>query len=90
MGGELLGVSGWGVLGGKGQGIDAWPVVGMEVSGSLADESGLSSALVLFLYFPYPFCPSVSYTHQTSCLPYFLYPFVPLISYNNDTRAPTA
>ena len=77
-------------LGGKGWGIDAWPVVGMVDGGSLADECGLSSALVLSLYFPYPFCPCISLTHWTNCLPYFPYPFVPLISHNNDTHAPMA
>ena len=40
------------MLGGKGWGIDAWPVVGMVNGGSPADECGLSSALVLSLYFP--------------------------------------
>ena len=79
MGGELLGVSGWGgMLGGK----------GMVDGGSPADEFGLSSALVgpfpilpvplLSLYFPYPL-DQLSLT-----LP------VPLISHNNDTRAPMA
>ena len=56
-------------MGGKGWGIDAWPVVGMVDGGSPADECGLSSALVLSLYFPYPFCPCISHTHQTNCLP---------------------
>ena len=69
MGGELLGVSGLGVLGGKGWGIDAWPVVGVVDGGSPADECGLSSALVLSPYFPFPFCPCISHTHQTNCLP---------------------
>ena len=92
MGGELLRVFGGGMLGGKGWGIDAWawPVVGMVDGGSPADECGLSSALGLSLYFPYPFCPCISHTHQTNCLPCFPYPFVPLISHNNDTRAPAA
>ena len=40
---------GWGMLGGRGWGIGAWPVVGMVDSGSLADECGLSIALVLSL-----------------------------------------
>ena len=78
-------------LGGKGWVIDAWPAVGMVDGSSLADKCGLSSALVVSLYFrtpsvpvfPIPIGPIVS-------LPYFLYPFVPLISTNNDTRAPTA
>ena len=58
-----------GMLGGKGWGIDAWPVVRMVDVGSPADECGLSSALVLSLYFPYPFCPCISHTHQTNYLP---------------------
>ena len=78
------------MLGGKGWGIDAWPVVGLVDGSSSADECGLSSALVLSLYFLRPFCPCISHTHRTNCLPYFLYSFVPLISHNNDTRAPTA
>ena len=66
MGGELL--SG-GMLGVKGWGIDAWPVVGMVDGGFPADECGLSSALVLSLYFPYPICPCVFHTLRTNCLP---------------------
>ena len=57
VGGELLGVYGWGdaiPLGGKGWGIDAWSVVVMVDGSSPADECGLSSALVLSQYFPYP------------------------------------
>ena len=38
MGGELLGL---GMLGGKGWGIDARPVVGMVDGSSLADVCGL-------------------------------------------------
>ena len=53
-------------LGGKGWGIDAWPVMGMVDGGSPADERGLSSALVLFLYFPWPFCTCISHTHWTN------------------------
>ena len=75
-------------LGGKGWGIDAWPVVGMVDGGSPADECGLLSALVLSLYFPHPFCPFISHTHRTNYLPPILP--VPLISHNNDTRALTA
>ena len=56
-------------LGGKGWRIDAWPVVGMVDGGSPADVCGLSSALVLSLYFPYPFCPCISHTHWTNCHP---------------------
>ena len=90
MGNCLVSLGG-GMLGEKGWGIDAWPVVGMVDDSSLADECGLSSALVLTLYFPYPFCPCISHTQRTSCLPYFPYPpFVPLISHDNDTRAPMA
>ena len=66
------------MLGGKGCGIDAWPVVGMMNGGSLADECGFSSALVLSLYFPYPFCPCISHTHWISCFPYFPYRSCPL------------
>ena len=58
-----------GMLGGKGWGIDAWPVVGMVDGCSRADKCGLLSALVLSLYFPYPFCPCISHTHQANCLP---------------------
>ena len=75
---------------GRGGWIDAWPVVGMVDGSSQADECGLLSALVLSLYFPYPFCPCISHTHWTNCLPYFPYPFMPLIFHNNDTSAPTA
>ena len=85
----LLSLDG-GMLGGKGWGINSWPVVEMVDGGSPADKCGLSSALVLSLYFPYHFCPCISHTHQTNCLPYFPYPFAPRISHNNDTRAPTA
>ena len=75
-------------LGGKGWGIDAWPVVGEADGSSPTVECGLSSALVLSLYFPCPFCPCISHTHQTNCLPPIL--LVPLISHNNDTHAPMA
>ena len=61
LGGEMLGEKGWG--------IDAWAVMGMVDDGSPADECGLSSALFLSLYFPYPFSPCISHTHQTNCLP---------------------
>ena len=61
MGGEMLGGKGWG--------IDGWPVVGMVNGGSPADECGLLSALVLSLYFPYPFCPCISHTRRTNYLP---------------------
>ena len=74
----------------EGWGIDAWPVLGIVDSGSLADKCGLTSAFVLSLNFPYPFCPCISHTHRNNCLPYFLYPFMPLIFHNNDTSAPTA
>ena len=57
------------MLGMKGLGIDPWPVVGMVDDSFPADECGLSSALVLSLYFPYPFCPCISHTHRTNCLP---------------------
>ena len=88
MGNCLVSLGG-GLLGGKGWGIDAWPMVGMVDGGSPADE--LSSILVFSLYLPYPFCYCISHTHWTNCLPYFPYPsFVSLISHNNDTRAPTA
>ena len=70
-------------LGGRGWRIDAWPVAGMVDGSSPADKCGLSSALVLSLYLLYPFCPCISHTHQTNCLPYLLYPFVPLIYHNN-------
>ena len=59
---------------------------GMMAGGSPADECGLSSALVLFLYIPYPFCPCISHTHRTNCLPSFPYPLFPTIT----THAPTA
>ena len=92
MGGELLGVSGWGVLGRKGWGIDAWPVVGVVDGGSPADECGLSSALVFSLYFSYPrlslYFPYPSdqlFPSHISCTPSCLF-----ISHNNDTHAPTA
>ena len=68
MGNCLVSLGG-GMLSGKGWGIDAWPVVEMVDGSSPADESGLSSALVLSLYFPYPFCPCISHTHRTNCLP---------------------
>ena len=87
MGNYLVSLGG-GMPGGKGWGIDAWPVVGMVDGGSPADECELSSALVLSLYFSYPFCPCISHTHWTNCLPLILP--VPIISHNNDTRAPTA
>ena len=60
LGGEMLSEKGWG--------IDAWPLAGMVVGGSSTDECGLSSAVVLSLYFPYPFCPCISHTHRTKCL----------------------
>ena len=56
---------GGGMLGGKGWGIDAWPVVEMVDDGSPADECGL----VLSQYFPYPFCSGISHTPWTNCLP---------------------
>ena len=56
-------------LGWKGWGIDAWPVEGMVDGGSPANECGLLIALVLSLYFLYPFCPYISHTHWTNCLP---------------------
>ena len=56
-------VSGW-----EGMGIDAWPVVGMLDGGSPVDECE-SSALVLSLYFPDPFCPCIFHTPRTNCLP---------------------
>ena len=79
------------MLGGKGWGIDAWPVVGAMDGDSPTDKCGLLSALVLSYtsrtpsvpVFPIPIGPIVS-------LPYFPYCFVPLISHNNDTHAPTA
>ena len=55
LGRVMLGQNGWG--------IDAGPVVGMVGGGSPADECGLSSALVLSLYFPYPICPCISHTY---------------------------
>ena len=58
---------GRGMLGGKGWGIDAWPVVGMVDGGSPTDKCGLWSAVVLSLYFPYPFCPIFSHTLRTNC-----------------------
>ena len=80
-----------GMLGGKGWGIDAWPVVGMVDGGSSGDECGLLSALVLSLYFPYPFCPCISHIHWTNCLPPILpVPLLAPISHNNDTRASMA
>ena len=42
-----------GILSGKGWGNDAWPVVGVVGGGFLADECGLSSALVLSLCLSY-------------------------------------
>ena len=48
MGGELLVSLGGGMLGGKGWGTDACPVVGMVDGSSPADECAMSSALVLF------------------------------------------
>ena len=73
-------------VGGKGWGIDIWPVVGMMDGGSPAGKCGLSSVLVLSLYFLSLYFPNPS--DQLS--PIFPVPFVPLISHNNDTRAPTA
>ena len=84
--GNCLVSLGWGLLGGKGWGIYAQPVVGMVDGGSPADEYGLSSALVLSLYFPYPFCPCILHTHRTNSFPP-IHP-VPLrapYSHNNDT-----
>ena len=49
---------------------------GVADGSSPADECGLSSALILSLYFPYPFCPCISHTHRTNCLPPIL--LVPL------------
>ena len=74
MGDCLVSLGCWGgggglMLGGRGWGIDAWPVVGMVDGGSPADECRLLSALVLSLYFTCPFCPCISHTHRTSCLP---------------------
>ena len=89
--GNCLVSLGWGMLGRKGCGIDDWPVVGIVDGGSPADECGLSSALVLSLYFPYHFCPCIYDTHRTNSLPPILpVPFRAPISHNNDTRAPTA
>ena len=61
-----------GMLGGKGWGIDAWPVVGMVDGGSPAGKCGLSSALVLSIYFLYPFCPCISHTHRANWIPLVL------------------
>ena len=52
------------MLGEKGWGIDAWPVVGMVDGGSPADECGLLSTLVFSLYFPHSFYPCISHTHR--------------------------
>ena len=86
MGNCLVSLGG-GMLGGKGWGIDAWPVVGVVDGGSLVDECGLSSAYTSRTpsvpVFPIPIGPIVS-------LPYFPYPFMPLIYYNNDAHAPMA
>ena len=88
MGGELLDVSGLRDAGLEGMGIDTWPMVGMVDGGSLADECGLLSALVLSLYFLYPFCPCISYTHLTNCLPpIFHVPLCPLFPTINNTRS---
>ena len=70
-------------LGGKGWGIDAWPVVGMVEGSFQADGYGLSSALVFSLYFLYPFCPCFSIpigpiVSHTSCTP--LCPLFPTIT----------
>ena len=79
--GNCLVFLGWGLLGGKGWGIDAWPVVGMVDGGSPADKCGLSSAFVQFhiltvpllsLYFPYPSGQlSPSHTSRTPLCPLF-------------------
>ena len=66
--GNCLVSMGGGMLGGKGLGIDAWPVVEMVDGGSPADKCGLSSPLVLSQYFPYP------------SVPVFLIPIRPIIS----------
>ena len=88
--GNCLVSLGWGMLGGRGWGIDAWPVVRKLDGSSPADECGLSSALVLSLYCT----PSVPVfpilVRSIVSLPYFLYSFVPLIFHNNNTHAPTA
>ena len=52
-------------LGGKGWGIDAWPLVAMVDGGSPTDECGLSSALVLSLYLLYPFVSLISHINDT-------------------------
>ena len=70
---------GGGMLGGIGWGIDAWPVEGTVDGSSLVDRCGLSSALVLSLYFPYPSVPVfpipigsiVSHTSHTLWCPLF-------------------
>ena len=79
---------GRGMLGGKGWGIDAWPVVGMVDGGSPADKCGLLSALVLSLLLPVPLLSLYFPYPSDNCLPSILP--VSLISHNNDTHAPTA
>ena len=87
--GNCLVSLGWGMLGGKGWGIDAWSVVGIavlrqaNVGCRVLWSFPCTSCTPSVPVFPIPIRPIVS-------LPYFLYPFVPLISHNNDTRAPTA
>ena len=81
LGEELLGVSGLGMLGGMGWGIDAWPVVGMLDGGSPADECGFS----VFWSFPYTYrIPSVlvfpTPIRPIFSLPYFPYPLFPTIT----------
>ena len=76
----------WGMLGGKTCGGDG----GWRFSGT---QMWIVECFGPFpiQYFPYPFCPCISHTHWTNCLPP-IRPvfFVPLISLNNGTRAPNA
>ena len=68
------------MLGGKGWGIDAWPVVGMVDGGSPADECVVECfgpfpilpVPLLSLYFPYPSDQlSPSHTSRTPSCPLF-------------------
>ena len=81
MGGELLGVSGGGMPGGKGWGIDAWPGVGMAVLRQINvgcweiecfGPFPIPPVPLLSLYFPYPSDQlSPSHTSHTPLCPLF-------------------
>ena len=77
VGGELLGVYGWG--GGCWMGRDGGLMPGLWWGWWMADECELSSALVLSLCFPTPSVPVFALPiGPIISLPYFPYPFVPL------------